>query len=86
MEIIALITGIVKAIPVIDKWIQQFIVYYTNKKIDEMERENVAALKKAIYEYDQRDLEKAIGNPNAGEESHAPGSEIVDDLPGVPKP
>lgn len=86
MEIVALITGIVKAIPILDKWVEQFMVYYFNKSIDKMKLDNFKAIKKAINEKDQRDLEKNIGNPNAGNPSGDAGSEIVDDLPGVNKP
>lgn len=54
-----------------------------NARIREMKKENRDALKKAIDEQDQRDLEIAIGSTNAGEVSNTPGSVVVDDLPGV---
>jgi hypothetical protein len=66
--------------------LDSFAVYYFQKKLAEMKEENRLAIKKAIEEHDQRDIEKALGNPNAGEASYAAGSEIVDHLPGVGGP
>lgn len=74
-----------KAIPIVNSWVQTFVVWYVNSQIDAMKAEDVAALKKAVIEKDQRDLEKAIGNPNAGGASGIPGVEHRDTLPGVPR-
>ncbi len=80
---IAAIISLIKAIPILDKWAQAFITFYVNSQIDGMARENIEALRKAIDDQDQRDLEKAIGNPDDGEPSHLPGTEIRHTLPGV---
>jgi hypothetical protein len=77
------IVALAKAIPVVDKWFQQFVTYYVNSAIDRMAVENREAIKKAIEDQDQRDLEKAIGNANAGELSEVPGTVVRDNLPGV---
>jgi len=79
----ALIVGIVRAIPIFAGWFDQFVAYYTNQRIDEMSAENLAAIKTAIQQKDQRDLEKVLGNPNAGEPSNVGGTVIRNDLPGV---
>lgn len=84
MQFFAIIEGILKAVPIADRWVQQFIVWYTNQAIDRMSADNAAAIKKAIQGKDQRDLEKAIGNPDPGGYSNVPGSVVRDDLPGVP--
>jgi len=76
--------ALIQAIPVVDKWVQQFIVYYVSKRKNEMKAENTAALRKALDEKDQRDLEKAVGNPHPGEPTSFPGTELRDTLPGVP--
>jgi hypothetical protein len=86
MEIISGLVGLIKAIPIIDRWFQSLLTFYVNSQIDKMERANFEAVKKAIYDRDQRDLEKAIGSPNAGESSHNPDTVIVDGLPGVRGP
>lgn len=52
-----------------------------------MHKEDREAIRKAIYEHDQRDLERQIGSSSPGEVSNAPGTIIVDELPNVlPKP
>lgn len=42
-----------------------------------------AAIRKAIDEQDQRELEKQIGNRTPGEKSNLPGTVIRDRLPGI---
>lgn len=75
--------GLIKAIPIINGWVQGFITLYVNSAIDRMSAENIAAIKKAIEQHNQIDLEKAVGNPHAGEPSDLPGTVIRDKLPGV---
>jgi hypothetical protein len=87
VSIVAGIVGLIKAIPILDKWFTLVAVYFVNKSIDNMHKDLLDSLRKALLEKDQRDLEKAIGNPNAGEPSGLPGTVIVDAPPaGVPKP
>jgi len=80
---IAAVLSIAKAIPVVDKWIQQLVVEYTNARIDSMKKEDVEIIKNAITLQDQRELEKTMGSSRAGELSGVEGSVIVDSLPGV---
>jgi hypothetical protein len=75
------ILAIAKAIPVVDSWIQALVVAYTALEISNMEKENREAVRKALYEHDQRELEKAVGNPNPGEISGDPGAVVVDAPP-----
>lgn len=77
------IAAIAGAIPVIDKWLQQFIAWYFNNQLASMRSDILAAVKKAIEEQDQRDLEKQMGSTKAGEPSGIPGTVIRDSLPGV---
>ncbi len=81
LSVFSTILAILKAVPVIEGWVQDFFVFYTQARLDAMRSENREALKKAFLEKDQRDLEKAIGNPTPGEESGNAGSEIKDTLP-----
>lgn len=81
MQVIAAIIAIAKAVPVIDSWLQQLVAAYTAARIASMKKENRDAIRKAVQEQDQRDLESAVGNPNPGEPSNAPGSEIISGPP-----
>lgn len=84
-QVLAGILAVIKAIPIIDKWFQKLVALYVNAEIDRMDKENRDAVKTAIEKFDQRELEKAIGNPNAGGASGIPGTITVPALPGVPK-
>lgn len=84
MGILEGIIAFIKAIPIVDKWVQQFIAFYVNSQIDKMAQENRDAIKKAVERFDQRDLERAIGNPHAGGVAPVPDTVIVDHIDGVP--
>lgn len=89
MDILAGIIGLIKAIPIVDRWFQQLLVAYTNARIDSMSKENREALRKAFKEHDQRELEKAMGSVQAGQPSGNAGAVIVDQPPpnvGMPQP
>ncbi len=82
-EIFALILGIVKAVPIFNSWVEKFVAFYIEKQISDMVRQNREAIRKAIDGHDQREAERALGNPNPGGPSNVPGVVIVDSLPGV---
>jgi len=86
MEIIAIIVGIVKAIPIIDSWFQQFMKFYVETQIANMKQENIEAIRKALLDHDQRPIEKALGVANPGELSLNPNTRVVDSVAGVHKP
>lgn len=79
------ILGLIKAIPILDSWFQQLTALYVEQKLASMRTENREAIRKAVYEHDQRPAEVALGNLHPGEPSGVPGSVIVPTLPGVPK-
>ena len=83
MSVFSIIIAVIKAIPIIKEWFDQLAAYYVEREIANMKTANRESIAKAIKEHDQRDLEKAIGNPNAGEKSNLGGTEIRDSLPGV---
>ena len=83
MTILAAITALLKAIPVVARWFEQLALYYFNSGIDEMKAENLAALRKAIELKDQRDIEKALRSDHAGKPVDLPGSEIRSSIVGV---
>jgi hypothetical protein len=86
MGIIPLLTAIFKMVPALKDLFDQFIVAYTKHQIETIDAAYLAAIKKAINDKDQRDIEKALGSPRAGEQSGIGGTEIRKDLPGVPAP
>jgi hypothetical protein len=75
--------ALLTAIPVLKSWFDQLVADYISFKIESMKQENRDAIRKALDAFDQRDLEKAIGNPNPGAPSNLDGVEYVTDLPGV---
>lgn len=82
-QVFAFIFALLKAIPVLKGWVDQFTVWYIQKGVADLKEADRAALRKAIDEQDQRDLEKQIGDKNPGAPSFLPGTTIVDSLPGV---
>lgn len=83
MQVIALIISVSKTFLAIKEWVDLFIVEYTKEQVKDMKKENRDAIKKAIEQQDQRDLEKSMGSTKVGEPSGIQGTEIVDTLPGV---
>lgn len=62
-------------------WFDDLVAFYVKLKIASMKRENREAIRKALHEQDQRDLEGAVGNPYPGEPSGDDGVTIVDAPP-----
>lgn len=83
MSIIGTILAILNAIPILDSWFQQLTAAYAQAAIGRMKAENREAIRAALAAHDQREIEKTIGSPKAGEPSGIPGTEIRDHLPGV---
>jgi DNA gyrase inhibitor GyrI len=81
--IIGGVFAIAKAVPVFDKWLETLATAYIQWKQAEMREENRGAIRKALSTQDQRPIEEAFGNPDAGEIAPVRGSEIRDSLPGV---
>jgi len=84
MSVFSAILAVIKAIPALKSWWDEFAAWYVAHEIASMKKE----LSEAIYaasKGDQRNLEKFIGSPRAGLPSGEHGSEIVDSLPGVGK-
>ena len=81
MGTISAIISIITLIPRVKAWFDELVSVYVQMKIASMKRENREAIRRAIIEHDQRDLEKAIGNPYPGEPSGEEGTEIIDGPP-----
>lgn len=77
------ILSLLTTLPWLKQKVDEFIAWYVQIQIDSMKKDIQDGIRKAILDHDQRDLERAIGNSNAGEPSGIPGTSIVDDLPGV---
>lgn len=81
--IVSLILAILKFLPWAKSVIDEIIAGLVAARIAEMKAANRTAIKVLIEKQDQRDAERALGSPRAGEPSGIPGSEIRDRLPGV---
>lgn len=82
-SVFAIILGVLKAIPPLKDLFDRFLVFYAERQIANMKKENVEAIRKAMDEQDQREIEKAMGSSKAGEPTGVPGSRIVDSVHGV---
>jgi hypothetical protein len=81
--ILGILLAVFKAVPILKQWWDQLLVMYIERQKAKLREEIRKAIIYALVEQDQRDIEKAVGNPNAGEPVRVPDSEIVDSLPGV---
>jgi hypothetical protein len=76
-SVFSIIVAIITAIPKVKAFWDQLLAFYVQSKIDDFKEADRAAIRKAIREHDQRDLEKQIGNRRPGEPSRLPGTDIV---------
>jgi flagellar biosynthesis protein FliP len=84
-QVISLLISIFTAVPALKQLWDQIIAAYIATQINTIKEEYKAAIRKAIYEHDQRDLEQAMGSAKSGEASGISGAVIVDDI-GLPPP
>lgn len=82
-QFFAAVIAVCKAISVLKELLDKFMVFYVQTETENLHTADRAAMRKAIDEQDQRDLEKQIGNKNPGEPSGTPGTVIRDTLPNV---
>ena len=83
----SVVVAILKAIPIVDGFIQAFILIYCRAMVGSWKKENLESLRKILDEHDQRALEKTMGSTTAGKPSGDAGSIIVDaPPPGVSLP
>ena len=81
--IIALITALAQAWPSFKQWMDSLVAVYVSRQVAGMSQFNRDAIKTALTEQDQRDMETAMGSTRVGEVSGNAGTIIVDSLPGV---
>lgn len=77
---ITTILNVIIAIPKIKEMFEQLIALYIEQKIESMKFQNREAIRKALYELDQREIEKAMQSNMAGKPSLDPDAVIVDKL------
>lgn len=68
--------ALLQAIPVLDKAIREFLVYYAEKQIEWFNAEVRTAVDKAIATGETADEERSIGSPRAGKPSGDADSEF----------
>ena len=81
--ILSLLLAIFKAVPVLKSAWDRLLLMYIEKDQANLAEEIRLGIYNAVNQKDQRGIEEAIGNPNAGKPVEMPDSEIVDSLPGV---
>ncbi len=79
----AAIFAIIKAIPQLMSWVEQFMVWYMEREYANMKQENRDAISKAMSQNDQRPIEQLINPDGAGVASGHAGTVIKKSLPGV---
>ncbi len=67
-------------VPQFKKIWDQLVAEYIKTQIDKMHNDDKEAIKKAVYDYDQRQIEWQLGNRSPGEHSFIPGTMVVDDI------
>lgn len=72
-----------KAIPALKDIFDKFIAFYIQRELENIKKENSDAIRRAVNEKDQRDIEKMLGSKHEGQPTGL--GEIVDSLPNVPK-
>ena len=84
MTVIQAILGVIKLVPIFDRWAQFFVAEYVKRYYAEIRKDHREGID-ATVKGDQRKLEEAIGNPNPGAPSGDAGSIIIDaPPPGLP--
>jgi len=81
--IVSLLIAIFKAIPALERQWDAAVVAYIKQRRDVLRKETRDAIKKALDDQDQIDLENSMGAVEAGQQSHRPGAVLVDSLPGL---
>jgi hypothetical protein len=81
--ILSIALAVFKAVPILKEVWDQLIALYISREIAAMKQENKDAIRKAMDEHDQRDIEKALGSKRAGEHSGSTDTVVVDSLPNV---
>ena len=82
-NIFSFIIALLRAIPTVRMWWEKLVAYYLQKEIDSIHKRDLEAIRKAIYEHDQRELEREFFNIDPGKPSKIDGIEHRDSLPGV---
>ena len=82
--VLTILNAIIKvfaAVPTLNTWFQELVKLYVQIQGAAMSKENRDAVRKALDEHDQRDMEKAVNSPTAGKISGDPGTVVVDAPP-----
>lgn len=79
----AVIYAVLKAIPPLKDLLDRFLRFYHEQEVQRLRDANVEAIHQARDDQDQRGIERALGNPNAGEPVDLAGSVIVSHVTGV---
>lgn len=78
LEAFGFLYALLKAVPIFNKWVQDFFVFYAQKQTEWAYAAISKGVTKAFRDGDQRDLEHAIGSPRADKPSGHDGVEYDD--------
>jgi hypothetical protein len=82
-KLLAVILAVINAVPKLKEFWDQLLVLYFQKEVEKLRKRDVEAIRKAISEKDQRDLEKQVFGKDPNYRSGIDGVRIVDKLPNV---
>lgn len=76
MKIIALVVALVRAIPIINKWVELIVIEYTRQRQEQLIKLNKKLINESIKNKDQREIESSSysGKPSGY-------GDIVESLP-----
>lgn len=77
------ILALLNAVPKLKELWDEALVLYIKNEIKKMREKDIQAIRKAVFEHDQRDLEKQLFGDSSGKTSGIPGTEFRPDLPNV---
>ena len=78
-----IVLALLNAVPKLKELWDEALAAYIKNEISKMHEKDRAAIRRAIYEHDQRDLEKQLFNNEPGLPSGLPNTEFRNDLPNV---
>ena len=75
MAIFSTILALLQAIPILDRWVREFLVFYAKKQEQWFYEAVAKAIVDSIEKRDQTPIEDVIKSPRAGKESGHDGVE-----------
>jgi hypothetical protein len=78
MSWLSFVYSLIKLIPIVDKAVRDFLIFYSVKQVEWFNAKVTKAVAKAIATGETSDLENSIGSPRAGKPSGNAGADFDD--------